>query len=135
MTKKIKYGLILIISFISLMFLLLVMNSPKELTISDSTYNLQQIPDGSYAGNCDNGLVKVQLIVIIKNHAIVDIQILQHDNGLGGKAEAITQDVIKYQSLEVDTIAQATISSETILKAIENALSKGYTQNEYCHYL
>ena len=52
-------------------------------------------------------------------------QLLEHQTGLGGKAEAIIDQVIQNQSLEVDAVSGATTSSKTILKAIENALQSG----------
>ncbi len=59
----------------------------------------------------------------VENHTITDIDILKHDNGKGKAAEAITSDVIKNQSVQVDVVTGATYSSKVILKAIENALT------------
>lgn len=53
------------------------------------------------------------------------IKIIEHENGLGGKAEKIVDDVISRQSLEVDALSGATVSSKYIIKAIENALQSG----------
>ncbi len=50
------------------------------------------------------------------------ITILQHDNGLGSTAESIVNDVVKEQSLDIDTVSGATVSSKCILKAVENAI-------------
>lgn len=52
----------------------------------------------------------------------MDIEILKHRNGKGKKAEVIIDDVIKEQSLLVDAVTGATISSRAIFKAIEDAL-------------
>jgi uncharacterized protein with FMN-binding domain len=95
---------------------------PKPLDYSDENFNLAEKADGTYSGSCDNGLVKVQVEVIVQNNVIQDIKLVQHKNGLGKKAEAIIDTVIIQQSIEVDTIAGATASSQTILKAVENAL-------------
>lgn len=126
MTQKKKKSIIYIAAIIVLGLVALVfLNLPKPITTSDSSFNLAQISDGIYKGSCDNGLVKVRVEVIVENHAILDVRLLEHDNGLGGDAEAITDTVVQRQSVEVDTISGATISSKTILKAIENALSEG----------
>lgn len=86
--------------------------------------DLSNIEDGVYNGNYNfNGLVKVEVEVSVKNSAISDIKLLRHDNGRGKDAEKIPEDVIKAQSLNVDTISGATVSSKVILKAIENALT------------
>lgn len=44
------------------------------------------------------------------------------------QAEQIADDVLDTQSLDVDAIAEATLTSDTVLKAIENALQKGTSQ-------
>jgi uncharacterized protein with FMN-binding domain len=48
--------------------------------------------------------------------------LVKHRNGRGAAAEAITGKVISAQSLKVDTISGATMSSKVILLAIESAL-------------
>ena len=126
MTRKKKKSIIYIVAIIVLGLVALVfLNLPKPITTSDSSFNLAQISDGIYTGSCDNGLVKVRVEVIVENHAILDVRLLEHDNGLGSAAEPITDMVVQRQSVEVDAISRATISSTTILKAVENALSKG----------
>ena len=44
---------------------------------------------------------------------------------MGNKAETIVDDVVDKQTLDVDTVSGATVSSKVILKSIENALLKG----------
>lgn len=87
--------------------------------------DLQQVADGEYIGEYDAILVKVKVRVTVKNHAIETIELLQHNNGRGEAAEVIPDQVIKAQSLRVDTISGATSSSKVILEAIELALKKG----------
>lgn len=99
-------------------------NLPKPQRVSDSSYDLNLLSDGIYEGECDNGLVFVKLEVNVQNHEISNVKILEHDNGMGQPAEAIINNVINSQSIEVDAVSGATFSSQTILKAIENALSK-----------
>jgi len=126
MTQKKRKSIISIVAVIVLGLTALVfLNLPKPVTTSNSSFNLAQISDGTYTGSCDNGLVKVRVEVIVENHAIVEVRLLEHDNGLGSAAEPITDIVVQRQSVEVDAISGATISSTTILKAVENALSKG----------
>ncbi len=88
------------------------------------TVNLKQIPDGSYEGEFESG-VKVRVRVEISGHQLRDIRILEHRTQLGRRAEKITDRVIRDQSLNVDAVTGATLSSVCILKAIENALLKG----------
>ncbi|HCC37473.1 MAG TPA: hypothetical protein DEQ14_07570 [Treponema sp.] len=99
-------------------------NLPKPLSVSNASFNLADIADGVYTGECDNGLVLARVEVEIKSHAITGVRILEHRNGMGQSAEAIINEVVSRQSVEVDEVSGATMSSQTILKAIENALSK-----------
>lgn len=96
---------------------------PKPLRVSDSSYDLMALADGAYQGQCDNGLVFVRVEIKVENHRLADARILEHRNGRGRAAETIADSVVDNQSIEVDAVSGATISSQTILKAIENALS------------
>lgn len=119
--KKKRIGILVVMIIIGICALIFF-NLPKPVEAFDASYDLMKITDGAYVGACDNGLVKVEVTVSIKDHTISDVQIRRHDNGMGADAEAITDKIIQQQSVEVDTIAGATFSSKTILKAVENAL-------------
>lgn len=112
---------VVVLSLVALVFF----NLPKPVSSSDAAFDLTQIVDGTYPGTCDNGLVKVRVEVEVQNHEITGVRLLEHDNGLGGAAEAITDTIVQQQSVEVDAVSGATMSSKTILKAVENALSEG----------
>lgn len=84
--------------------------------------DLSEILNGDYIGEYSILPVHVKVQVSVTDYRIVGIAILQHDNGLGSTAETITTDVIERQSLNVDAISGATVSSKCILKAVENAL-------------
>lgn len=99
-----------------------VLNMPKPADIP--SVDLSALPDGQYEGEFDNGIIGASVSVTIRNHQIVAVDLLNHRYGLGQKAEAITDEVISSQSLEVDAISGATLSSNTIIKAIANALVK-----------
>ncbi|MGL6197869.1 MAG: FMN-binding protein [Lachnospiraceae bacterium] len=100
-----------------------VINIPKPQQVSDSSFDLEAIADGTYQGKCDNGLVSVTVEVDVQNHSITNVNILKHQNGMGQAAESIADSVTANQSVEVDTVTGATMSSQTILKAVENALT------------
>lgn len=87
------------------------------------TINLSSTQNGTYTGSYASFPVSVTLEVTVLDHKITKITILKHDNGQGKPAEAIAEDVIKAQSLQVDVINGATYSSKVILKALENALN------------
>lgn len=85
--------------------------------------DLAVVDDGSYTGEYAAGPVRASIEVEVRDHAIVDLTILEHDNGKGEAAEAILADVLRAQSLQVDAIGGATYSSKVLLLAIEDALS------------
>ena len=81
--------------------------------------NLMKVEDGQYKGEYDMGLVAATTLVEVKNGRIVEVCILEHRTGKGKKTESITRDVIARQSVQVDAVSGATISSKCILKSIE----------------
>lgn len=97
----------------------------KVAAIEIEDLDLQAVADGEYLGEYDVRLVKAAVKVVVRNHRIESIELLRHDNGRGEDAEVIPGQVVKAQSLRVDTISGATSSSLVILEAIELALKKG----------
>jgi uncharacterized protein with FMN-binding domain len=89
-----------------------------------TTPDLHNIHDGEYTGSYRSGIVMAKVRVSVQDQDIKTISILKHFNGQGSNAEVILDDVIEAQSLEVDAVSGATISSKVILKAIEIALTK-----------
>jgi uncharacterized protein with FMN-binding domain len=92
-------------------------------TVSIVTPDLNSIHDGDYTGEFQSGVVRARVMVTVNNNRMDNITILEHQTGMGKKAELIIDDVLNAQSLDVDSISGATISSKVILKAIEEALN------------
>ena len=90
--------------------------------ISVSMPDLSNVQDVNYIGEYLITPVHVKFEVSVSNHQITNIAILQHDNGLGSAAESIVNDVVVEQSLDIDAVSGATVSSKCILKAVENAM-------------
>ncbi len=97
----------------------------KARKLSSKDIDINNVKNGIYTGSADNKLVKATVSVEVNNGKIQNINILKHDHLLGKPAEKITTSIIKQQSLDVDAITSATYSSNTIRKAVENALRKG----------
>lgn len=97
------------------------LNKLSKIEIVD--VDLSKINDGTYHGKYGEFPVAVELDVTISDHKLTKIVITKHDNGQGKPAEAIIDDVIAAQSLEVDVIVGATYSSKTILLALQDALN------------
>lgn len=94
-------------------------------TVDISAVDLSGIRDGSYTGEYQSFPVRVIVKVDVTDHKITSIEIIKHENGMGKKAEEITKEIVRAQSLDVDTVSGATLSSEVILGAVKAALEKG----------
>ncbi len=125
-TKKVL--LVVAIIFIILFVAVKIMQSSIEKNLEElanaqiAPVQLEQLAAGKYIGNFEQFPLAVEVAVTISQHEITAIDIVEHKNGKGKAAEAIIDDVIAAQSLDVDTVSGATYSSKAILKAIENAL-------------
>lgn len=124
--KKSKKVLLIMFIVVLLLFIagkIVMGNMVKNVqNISVSMPDLSNVQDGNYIGEYSIAPVHVKVEVLVSNHQITNIIILQHDNGLGSTAESIVIDVVEEQSLDVDAVSGATVSSKCILKAIENAI-------------
>lgn len=114
---------VLFLIFTGIIIVVVVNLKPEKLVVQN--INPTEIENGTYLGSADNGLVKATVSVKVNNGVIKDVDILKHDTLLGKPAEKIVNNIIEQQSLEVDAITSATYSSDTIRKAVENALQKG----------
>lgn len=84
--------------------------------------------DGIYTGSCSFITVEVT----IAEGIISDIDIVEHKGG-GEKyknmVEPLIKEIIDSQSLEIDAISGATVSSNYLEKAIEDALDQAAIKN------
>lgn len=87
--------------------------------------DLSKVEDGIYRGKVETMLVKAEVEVSVKNHKIISISIIKHENGKGKPAEAIVDDIVKDNSTDVELIAGATMSSLVIRAAVIDAVNKG----------
>ena len=87
--------------------------------------DMARVADGVYQGETDAGLVSVKVAVGVENHAIREIRILEHQNGMGSGAESIVQTMIEKNDYAVDAVSGATLSSAAIKSAVNKALDAG----------
>jgi uncharacterized protein with FMN-binding domain len=92
-------------------------------TVEIPEISLKEVPDGSYRGTYGALPVKVTVDVMVKAHRIEQVLIVEHINGQGKAAEALTDLVVARQLIALDAIAGATYSSKVLLLAIHDALS------------
>lgn len=81
------------------------------------------IYEGTAAGR--NGEIKVE--VVLTGDTIQSVMILEHQEtaGIADPAlENIPADIVQYQSLGVDAVSGATITSEALLEAVSDAIGK-----------
>lgn len=86
---------------------------------------LSAVADGVYRGTASVPPVIARVKVSIENGRITDFTILRHLTGQGQAAEALADRIVERQSIELDAVSGATISSKAILKAGEKALHRG----------
>lgn len=93
-------------------------------SITIKNINLSDVKDGKYEGEYDAGYIYAKVEVEVIGGKIVSINLLEHRNERGKKAESIVSDIISKQKIDVDTVTSATYSSKVIEKAVENAIKK-----------
>ena len=86
--------------------------------------NLSTLPDGVYTGSHEIVWVGATVKVTVKDHAITEIELVEHKHDRGIQAEVIPGRVVSAQSLDVDIVSGVTASSKIILQAIANALAQ-----------
>ncbi len=122
-SKKVLLIIFFVVSFLLIAGKIIIGNMVRNVqNISVSMPDVLNVQDGNYIGEYSIPPVHVKVEVSVSNHRITDITILQHDNGLGSTAESIVNDVVEAQSLDTDAVSGATVSSQCILKAVENAI-------------
>jgi uncharacterized protein with FMN-binding domain len=94
----------------------------NELAIRD--VNLQNIANGVYEGSFKGGRFSNSVAVKVRDHAIVNIKELKSSTSQKDVRQKIYSKVIENQSLKIDTVSGATVTTLTTLKTIENALSQ-----------
>ena len=128
MKKSVIVKLIVLIAIVTIIIGVLIFfsNTRKNLDalndIRIENIDLSAVPDGTYEGSYDSFPVSVTVEVTVRDGKIGDIILVRHVNGQGQTAEAIVDEVIKQQSLQVDAVSGATYSSKVILLAIVDAL-------------
>lgn len=96
------------------------LNALYDVRIED--VDLSAVHDGTYEGKHNVFPISVKVEVTVKGNKIIGINLIKHFNGQGSAAEAIPEKVVKSQSLQIDAVSGATLSSKVILLAIRDAL-------------
>lgn len=81
--------------------------------------------DGTYEGSAMGFLSEIKVEVTMKDNAIADIKVVENnDTGMIGvaAAEKLVANIVEHQSLAVDAIGGATVSSNAVFSAVTQAL-------------
>lgn len=89
--------------------------------------DFSRLSDGTYHGAYEGGMYKWranECQVTVSSGRVTNIQLVgsQDPGGENTQHEALYDRVIETQSLQVDTISGATLTSKAYLQAVENAL-------------
>ena len=89
--------------------------------------DFSELNDGTYHGTYEGGMYKWranECQVTVSSGKVTDIQLMGSDDPGSENTQhrALYDRVVQAQSLQVDTISGATLTSKAYLKAIENAL-------------
>ena len=80
---------------------------------------------GTYEGTAKGFAGEIKLEVILSDEAITEVNILENSetDGIGSKAlETLPSEIVATQSVDVDVVAGATVSSNAIIEAVTAAL-------------
>jgi uncharacterized protein with FMN-binding domain len=121
--------IILILAATAAIALLATSGERKEgLNLPISNIDFSKLKDGTYTGEYEGGRNKWRtnkVQVTVTGGKVTDIKLLQTKEN---KPKEFTDDLYSQieekQSLQVDIVSGATITSKAYLKAVENALSK-----------
>ena len=85
--------------------------------------DLSTIEDGEYFGDCNVDLVRARVRVVVENHVITELELVEHYNDRGAAADALPARILEEQRVDVDAVSGATASSNVIREAVYNALT------------
>jgi uncharacterized protein with FMN-binding domain len=121
-------GIILVVAIVAMggMALWALSYHKKLKAVPVNDVDLSKVKDGTFEGRWDAGWWSKTIKVVVANHKITDLKITGSGNIPVRDAETkFLAEIVKKQSLKVDAIAGATITTQTILKSTELALEKG----------
>ena len=127
--KRILSFAAILLFLIGLLFLAVYLKSVADYkrAVKETTFgslDISTVPDGVYVGEYDVGFVSAKVEVTVQDGVIINIDILEHKNGRGSRAEVVVDRIVEEQKIEVDAVSGATNSSTVIKKAVENALTR-----------
>jgi len=92
----------------------------RNLEIADVDFS--KVPDGTYLGNYE-GWNKFDVLVTVAGGEVTDIKIAEDSvNPATDVTDKIIDRIVSDQSLDLDAVSGATVTTKGLLKAVERAL-------------
>lgn len=120
---KVIIGIVVVLAVIiggMMIYITRGLKEGKEVVIN--SVDFAQLKDGIYTGKYDFGRWANEVEVTVKDKKVTSINIIKDVKFPVDTAKVVINTVIEKQTLSVDIISGATITSKSYLKAIENAL-------------
>jgi uncharacterized protein with FMN-binding domain len=98
----------------------------KELgALTVDPVEFSKVKDGVYDGVSDLSILTAKVSVKVEKAKVTGIKLLEHKHSPNHGADKITDKIIAAQTLNVDAVTGASLSSKVIKKAVSEALKKG----------
>ncbi len=131
MSDKVKVVLVVIGTValaLGINYYITFLNYEKDVAaIQVQSVDLNSIEDGEYFGDCNVDLVRARVRVLVENHVITELELLEHYNDRGAAADILPVRILEEQRVDVDAVSGATASSNVIREAVYNALTGNRT--------
>lgn len=124
MRRGVKIIVTVLLLLVAVLVYLVARQGGDMARLSYSPLDISQVGDGVYRGAAETLLVAADVEVTIQNGILRSVHITRHQNGLGKAAETITDTMVAQNTLDVDAVSGATVSSKVIQSAVYNALTK-----------
>jgi uncharacterized protein with FMN-binding domain len=109
-------------------------NDPAPTAAPATSYHGAQLKDGTYIGQATGFQPGLQVSVVVKDNAIVSVDVLSHNEEnsryYSRPIAIVPQEIVDAQSTEVDTVSSGTFTSIGIMNAVNNALSQALVSGE-----
>ena len=122
MKKALKWMGIACVVLLGIMVGLATIGLQDALNLTLQPVDVTQIEDGTYTGDYQSGRWSNTVQVVVADHVITAIEPIKSATRRDQLTKDLIASVIAEQQPNVDTIAGATASSKSFLKAVETAL-------------
>ncbi|HHT26892.1 MAG TPA: FMN-binding protein [Firmicutes bacterium] len=116
-------GVFLLVVVGTFSYLMRGLDAGMQVTVAEP--DLSRLVDGAYLGEYQAGRWSNQVQVTVEQHRITDIQVVKDVTFSRPEwTEQLIAAVLGKQTLQVDAVSGATVTTKAYLKAIENALTQ-----------